>query len=121
MPKRGDRAAPPARAGEWELIFADNAAAKGWETLARGHPGPLREAWERLSADPRSGAPRNRMHQPKAAFRTRVVGGTELEQWQYEVTGGGRIWYCIDDAARRLFITYAGAGHPARTDRADPA
>jgi hypothetical protein len=23
--------------------------------------------------------------------------GEMLEQWQYEVTAGGRIWYCMDD------------------------
>lgn len=44
------------------------------------------------------------------------VGDTPLEQWQYEVTGGGRIWYAIDDDARTLWITRAGAGHPKQTD-----
>jgi hypothetical protein len=28
---------------------------------------------------------------------TRSVNGEMLEQWQYEVTGGGRLWYCIDN------------------------
>lgn len=115
MPKRGDRAAPPARADEFELVFADNAAAKGWEQLARQYPGPLRDAWERLRADPRTGAPPNRMHRLKADFKERTVGGNRFEQWRYEITGGGRIWYCIDAAGRRLLLTYVGSGHPART------
>jgi hypothetical protein len=36
--------------------------------------------------------------------------------WQYEVTGGGRIWYMIDDARRTAWITYAGSGHSKATD-----
>jgi len=115
MPKRGDRAAPPARSGEWDLVFADSATAKGWEHLASQHPGPLRDAWETLRADPRTGAPRNRMHRLKADLKTRVVAGTAYEQWQYEITGGGRIWYCIDDEKQLVHLTYAGTGHPART------
>jgi hypothetical protein len=31
---RGDRAAPPAPGGHWEVRFADAASAKGWESLA---------------------------------------------------------------------------------------
>ncbi|MGH8929572.1 MAG: hypothetical protein ACRDZO_02750 [Egibacteraceae bacterium] len=116
MPKRGDRAAPPPARDEWDLVFADNGAAKGWEQLAAQAPGPLREAWLILRSDPREGAPRNRMHRLKADLKSRVVAGISYEQWQYEVTGGGRIWYGIDDPRHTLQITHAGTGHPARTD-----
>jgi len=116
MAKRGDRAAPPPAKDEWDLVFADNSSAKGWDELSRHAPGPLRDAWKILRADPREGAPYNRMHQLKAGFKTRAVGGVEYEQWQYEVTGGGRLWYCVDDKRRVLHITYAGTGHPSRTD-----
>jgi len=46
----------------------------------------------------------------------REVGGKTLEQWQYEVTGGGRIWYCIDDDRHTVWLTLASVGHPAQTD-----
>ncbi|WP_240958110.1 hypothetical protein [Streptomyces chilikensis] len=42
--------------------------------------------------------------------------GVALEQWQYEITGSGRIWYLIDDEHRTCWITYAGIGHPRATD-----
>jgi hypothetical protein len=42
--------------------------------------------------------------------------GQHLERWQYEVTGGGWIWYLIDDDHRTAWITYAGTGHPRETD-----
>jgi len=45
------------------------------------------------------------------------VDNAELEQWQYEVSGGGRIWYAIDDERGTLWITQAGTGHPRQTDK----
>jgi hypothetical protein len=39
-----------------------------------------------------------------------------MEQWQYEVTGGGRIWYLVDKANRTLWLRYAGAAHPKDTE-----
>jgi len=50
---------------------------------------------------------------------TRTIKGKVLEQWQYEVTGAGRIWYCPDDALHVVFITKASTGHPSETDWAD--
>ncbi|MGK8521808.1 hypothetical protein ACRS6B_09750 [Nocardia asteroides] len=31
----------------------------------------------------------------KYELKSVKLGGAELEQWQYEITGGGRIWYAI--------------------------
>ncbi len=39
------------------------------------------------------------------------------EQWQFEVTAGGRVWYGIDGTTRTLWITHAGTAHPRQTDR----
>ena len=39
-----------------------------------------------------------------------------LEQWQYEVTGGGRLWYCIDDGRHLVWLTDAMVGHPKVTE-----
>lgn len=44
------------------------------------------------------------------------VHGHDLEQWQFEFTAGGRIWYCIDDAARTVWMTDASPGHPKATE-----
>jgi hypothetical protein len=41
--KRGDRVAPPPRAAEWDLRFADFPAARGWEELCRHAPGNTRD------------------------------------------------------------------------------
>jgi len=39
-----------------------------------------------------------------------------MEQWQYEVTGAGRLWYAIDDARRTAWLTHASVGHPKNTE-----
>jgi hypothetical protein len=65
---------------------------------------------------PAAQAPSERHHQLKHTLATRAYRGRILEQWQYEVTGGGRILYLIDDATRTVWLTYAGTGHPKATD-----
>jgi hypothetical protein len=41
-----------------------------------------------------------------------LVNGVEMEQWQYEVTAGGRIWYCINDDRAAVWMTGASVGYP---------
>lgn len=115
MVRKGARVAPPAARGEWELRHASKGAADGWEQLAKQAPGPLREAWERLSASPRDPSNHERQHRLRGTLSIKTVKGTDLEQWQYEVTGGGRIWYCPDDGDGIVWITHAGTGHPSAT------
>ena len=83
----------------------------------RAGPGPTRDCFDALSRDPRnrSGAS-SRVHQLKGELETRELKGVKLEQWQYEVTGAGRVWFCVDDASRRVLITLAGTGHPKSTE-----
>jgi hypothetical protein len=44
------------------------------------------------------------------------VAGEDLQQWQYEVTAGGRVWYAVDDKRRRVVLTYASTRHPKATE-----
>lgn len=115
-PKRGDRAAPPPVDGEFDLRFANSGAADGWEQLGRHAAGNLRRAHDAIRANPRATAVPERHHRLKGSLASGVWKGQQLERWQYEVTGGGRIWYLIDDERRTAWITYAGTGHPRETD-----
>lgn len=115
-PKRDDRAAPPPVGEEFDIRFVNNEAARGWEQLARQAPANLRRAFEAIRAGPRSNAHVDRHHRLKGALGTGTWKGAEFERWQYEVTGGGRIWYLVDDAHRTAWVTYAGTGHPKETD-----
>ncbi|MEV3888682.1 hypothetical protein ACPCSL_17335 [Streptomyces griseoincarnatus] len=48
---RGDRAAPPAPDGHWEVRFAD-AASKGWENLAQQARENTYRAWITMRTTP---------------------------------------------------------------------
>jgi hypothetical protein len=52
----------------------------------------------------------------RGSLGSRTVNGIELEQWQYEVTGAGRLWYCIDDGHRTVWLTDTTVGHPKPTE-----
>lgn len=115
-PKRGDRVAPPAGSGEWELRFATSEAAKGWDALSQQAAANTAAAWRELRARPQRPAPTSRHHQLKGRLATAVHRGIDMEQWQYEVTGAGRIWYLVDTANRTLWLRHAGPGHPKATE-----
>ena len=116
MAKRGDRAAPPADPGEWEVRFKQSEAAKGWEELCQQAPGNTRAAWETMRRNPTPPARSSRHQRLYGSLATRTLKGRALEHWQIEVTGAGRIWYLVDPDTRTCWIDYAGPGHPKATD-----
>lgn len=116
-PKRGDRAAPPRVGEEYHIRFDNTESAKGWDELARVAPANLRRAFEVIRSTPRPVPSTERQHRLRGSLCTASRSGADLEQWQFEVTGGGRIWYLIEDTTRTVWITYAGTAHPKATDR----
>ncbi|WP_030667464.1 hypothetical protein [Streptomyces rimosus] len=116
-PSRGERAAPPAPDGQWEVRFADAASAKGWECLAQQARENTYRAWLTIRTEPRPTAQTPRHHQLKGTLARATYRGRTCEQWQIEVTGSGRIWFLIDASRSTCWITYASTRHPAATDR----
>jgi hypothetical protein len=114
--KRGDRVAPPACPGGWEAGFATSEAAKGWEELCRVARGNTGDAWIVLTERPTRPENPMRQHRLRGELATRQFGGRVLEQWQYEVTSGGRIWYCPDDQRHVVWVVAARTGHPESTE-----
>ena len=108
------RGAELPRPNPWAVRAADRQAHQGWQRLLSAVPDNLDRAWVAFTSDPRHVD--QRQHPLKGQLGIVKVGGATLEQWQYEVTGAGRIWYAIDDDARTLWITRAGTGHPKQTD-----
>jgi hypothetical protein len=114
VPKRHERVAPPPTRSGWDFRYATNDAANGWEKLCSAAPANARAAWDDITADPKQ---RNaRQHPLRGDLAKRQVGHKLLDQWQYEVTGAGRVWYCIDPDARTVWLTLAVSGHPRRTE-----
>ena len=116
MPKRGERVAPPPAPGEWEIRYATSEAARGWEELCRNAPNSAAECWKALRKSPREAINPKRQFRLKGTLGTRVLRGQDLEQWQYEVTGGGRVFYCPDAHSGIVWLTHAGTGHPKATE-----
>lgn len=114
--KRGDRVAPPARPGGWEARFASSDAAKGWEDVCRTARAAAWEAWTVLTERPTTPEKPTRQHRLRGSLASHTVRGETLEQWQYEVTSGGRILYCPDPETRIVWVVYAGTGHPKTTE-----
>jgi hypothetical protein len=116
-PKRGERVAPPPAADGYDLIYGSNDAIKGWQDLCNQAAGATRTAYFAITTNPQPAPPTDKHHRLKADLSTGKYSGISFPQWQYEVTGGGRIWYLIDVDRRRVIITYAGTRHPKATDR----
>ena len=114
MAKRKERVAPPPTKGGWDFRYATSDAVKGWDQVCAAAKSNARTAWERITNDPRQRD--SRQHPLKGKLGTRSVNGEELEQWQYEVTSGGRLWYCIDDKKKIVWLTDARTGHPKETE-----
>jgi hypothetical protein len=114
MPKRRERVAPPPAQRGWDFRYGTSDAAKGWEKVCAAAPRNARTAWEKITADPRTRT--DRQHPLKGSLGTRTVNGDDMEQWQYEVTGGGRLWYVIDEKNKTVWLTEAMPGHPKATE-----
>ena len=113
-PRRRDRVAPPPHKGGWDCRFASNDAARSWEQLSAAAPNNVRKAWELITEDPRRWD--NRQKPLNDDLSTHTVNGRALPQWQYEVTSSGRIWYCIDDDMKTVWLTAVHIGHPKATE-----
>ena len=116
MSKRGDPAPRPAKSSEWRITLATSDAASGWDELARHAPGPLATLYDHLTVDPRRIENPERQGRLKGTLATVNVKGQALPQWQYEITGGGRVWYAPDDRKNIVWIVAASTGHPKQTD-----
>ncbi len=116
-PSRGDRVTVPPLGDQWDVRFGTGEAVVGWEELCRHALANTRRCLETLRTDPRSGAGHDRQHRLRGELATHRHNGRQLEQWEYEVTTGGRVRYVIDDHNRAVWLVYASPRHPKDTDR----
>jgi hypothetical protein len=116
MPKRKERVAPPPTRDAWDVRYLTNESIKGWEDLCRTAPGPTGDCWDQLRTTPLKPKNPRRQHRLKGSLGVREVGGKPLQQWQYEVTGGGRVWYCPDPDSNTVWLAAASTGHPKATE-----
>lgn len=118
MPKPpGRRAASPTAAGPWTVRPVSARAQKEWEQSRAAEPDLMSALRERLRLCPldRSENP-NRTHQLKPPLAEKVVGGKKLQQWQHELSGGGRVFYCPDRTDRIVWVTKVDLTHPKEAE-----
>jgi hypothetical protein len=103
---------------EWDVRFATNDAVKGWLALEAEAQENLRVAWDTMCTDPGPGPgkPTPRHSRLKGSLATGCHGSRDLPQWQIEVTGGGRIWYLLDEDKHVVWVKMASSGHPKQTE-----
>jgi hypothetical protein len=76
------------------------------------------EAWDFLTKTPRERS--ERCHPLRGDLASVTIEGVLLEQWQYEVTSGGRIWFAVGGSpdgrtAGVVFLVRVATGHPNET------
>lgn len=101
---------------EWDVRYGSNEAARGWEELSRQAPGNTAVAWQQMRTNPAPQPPTQRHHPLHDELATGTMGGRHLPRWQIEVTGGGRIWYLVDEDRHTVWLTYASLRHPKQTE-----
>lgn len=65
---------------------------------------------------PLSRANWNRQHQLRGRHARREWKGTQLEQWEYEITSGGRVRYLVSPQTSTVILVYASPRHPKDTE-----
>lgn len=58
----------------------------------------------------------DRQHRLRGSLAARPLGGSQLPQWEFEVTAGGRVRYLVDEPGRTVHLVYASPRHPKDTD-----
>jgi hypothetical protein len=116
-PKRGDRVTVPPPKGQWDFRFGTSEAVVGWEELCRLALANTVRCLEALRSEPRSRAHHDRQHRLRGDLASHRHNGQDLEQWEYEVSSGGRVRYVIDDKNCEVWLVYASPRHPKDTDR----
>jgi hypothetical protein len=111
-PKRGQQVPPPPVGDEWDLRYATKESL-AFAEMERQFPGNAAEAKARLRTAPTT---RSDVQKPlRGSLGTRNVGGVEMPQWQYDISSGARLWYCVDLDKRIVWLTLAAMGHPRAT------
>ncbi|WP_434612406.1 hypothetical protein [Arthrobacter sp. A5] len=110
MPK-GKRVERPVKSTEYAIQFGTCEAERGWGDLLAVQRNVLTAAWDALARDPNEVTPT--MHPLKGKLATFTHDGGVRERWQYELSGGARIWYYV--SGRTVVLEQVHTRHPNQT------
>jgi hypothetical protein len=112
LANKGKRVPRPPSPGEWEIRFWRNSVESDWEKLIATHRAAAARAFDYLRTTPLNRTDRN--HPLKGGLARHDHSG--LSRWQHEVTGGGRIWFLLDEKRSTVWIENVHTGHPKATE-----
>jgi mRNA-degrading endonuclease RelE of RelBE toxin-antitoxin system len=107
------RASRPRKKTEYEIRFATRQAEKSWQDLLGTQRNAIVDAWDFLTKTPMAESLTN--HRMKAELATVVREGKAFDRWQYELSGGARIWFYVDELVVHLVDVHTR--HPNQTKR----
>jgi hypothetical protein len=88
----------------WLVVARNRKVNKSWEILIKQSPENARRCYEWLCAQPMQ-----RLSGRIFPLKGKIYNGA----WEYEVTGGSRIYYVPDPQTRKVVVYYAGP-HPKK-------
>lgn len=105
----------PVKSTEYFIVPASRSAEKNWQDLRAVQGNRLADAWDYLTAHPHLYHP-ERNYPLRGNLGSATVNGKELEQWQYrDLSNGARLWFCVDETSRTVFLTEVHTRHPNET------
>lgn len=117
MAKRGAAVPRPLKKSEYQIRFGTRAAEKGWQDMFSSARKALVDAWDFLTSNPQRRC--DRCYPLSGNLAKVTLAGTTFTRWQYKVTGGARIWFCVgrpETHAGTVSIEHVYTGHPTATD-----
>lgn len=113
--KRGDLVHRPPRKGNYQIFFITGSAGKNWTDAVNQFRNAMSDAWDTLTISP-TGVDGQRIYILRYDLQWGEYAGKAYERYQYKVSDAARIWYFVDDSARRVLIEAVHVGHPKQTE-----
>ncbi len=105
----------PVKSTEYQIVAASNDVVKGWNDLKATQNNKLAGAWDYLAQHPTLRHPL-RNYPLKGSLGTVKILGEEFDQWQFrDLSHGARLWFCVDDKKRIVYLTRVATAHPNET------
>lgn len=105
----------PVKSNEFLIVPVSRDVVKSWQDLRAVQANRLADAWDYLMNTPLLFHP-ERNYPLKGELGSAVVNGEIMNQWQYRnLSNGARIWFCVDEQTKRVYITQVFTRHPNET------
>lgn len=108
---KGSKVDRPQKSHEYRIVFGSRDAEKGWQDLRATQRNVLADAWDALTKNPLELSPQ--MHPLKGSLGGVFRGGLHYEQRQFELSGGARIWFYVDEMT--VVLVNVHTRHPNQT------